>query len=802
MYIPRRKDEDLQQAKQGAITGDEDYEEIEFEGLEADEVPEFLRSKSNLDRMANASELYSKKAMALVNRLMTAQDPNLIDRETLREVVNLQRVRFFGCLSLPFSLAFFLFFASSAYLHEDITNVYMIESGLRKVFSQKLAEVDDIPRMWEWIRNDTLAPELFDQTDVYGNPEPNKTFWSRVLTYNQLAGPLVLDQARSKKERCGGGKGIIGDMYCYPQTSSDTAPYGRNVTTHVAIPNPTAEYKYSGANVTLAQRESYYDSAFRPLTASRRLRPMRTEYQGKLPTGSIEDNEKYQVLIYPNTPRNLIDEHLTYLYKKGWLDAQTKQVVVKALLLNAEVGRPRLEQLQVIFSFSRGGGVFTRMTMESLFLEFAADMMTYGFDFLWVICLTLITGFEIRRIIRAWRNRELSKRLAWTLLQWLIIVCGWSCIFCFLIQDMKRKTVRKDLEEVIKAQTQDVPAEDNKMGKDLLSSTEDMLAFSQMFRLLLADYHLFLMLRFFTAFHSQPRLGVVTSTLQASLVDIIHFLVVLLPTFMAYAISGCFIFGRRMEEFSTFNSAMGICFKMAMEGEYDWDKLSTEHYWTAALWTWTFMLLIVLLMLNMVLAIVMDVYTEMRKNAGASETVIVTLKHFIQRIFLWRRWVSNRELLGKIEAMNRLITREELLQNLPGMCDRQLNALITACRHQIDVASSQETELKDSMKMTMAIKLGIDQVNEEIAQLYESNLEDAEHSAGHKFEVSSDEKRGWLQETAEQMAAQNHWMLSVQWQLQQLQWQWQSIEAIHGADVRFDNLKDEGDVVAPEDIIL
>jgi len=429
-------------------------------------------------------------------------------------------------------------------------------------------------------------------------------------------------------------------------------------------------------------------------------------------------------------------------------------------------------------------------------------MVTIGMDFAWVVCLSFVTGLEIRTAVRAVRERNFAKNMMrfWTILQWFIIIFGWFSALGYGYQAMLRSAVVKDLKEVIAENEADIPAERNTLGQDLYTATDDMLNMSSWFRILIAEYHLILMFRFFTAFHSQPRLGVVTSTLEASIVDIIHFLVVLLPTFMAYAISGCFIFGRRMEEFSNFDSAIGICCKMLMEGEYDWDKLSTEHYWTAALWTWTFMLLIVLLMLNMVLAIVMDVYTEMRKNAGQSETVWTTLKHFLSRLWWWRRWVPNKDILLKMQDMSHLISREELLEIFPGMCESQLKGLINACRQQIEVASSQDTELKDSMKMTMAIKLGIDQVNEEISQLYETGNQEVDCTM-NKFEAST-EKRGWLQETAEQMAAQNHWMLSVQWQLQQLQWQWQAIEAMHGSDVRFDNLKEVAADMDEQEIIL
>mmetsp|Transcript_35602 Transcript_35602/g.62922 ORF Transcript_35602/g.62922 Transcript_35602/m.62922 type:complete len:803 (+) Transcript_35602:87-2495(+) len=801
MYIPKRKDADDIAGNKGPITGDQDFEGFEAEA-ETDEVPEFLRSKSNIERMEKASEYYSQKATDLIKRLMTAQDPNLIDRNTLLQVVKLQRARFYGCLSLPFSLFFFMVFSLSAYLHEDITNVYMIESGLREALGVGIDEVEDIPQVWDWMQG-VIIPTLFNQTDIYGSMEKNKTFWSRVLTYNQLQGPMVLEQSRSPRTKCNDGEGIVGDMTCYPRKESTSEPIiGRNVTVQVPEPAP-GEYN-NPTNLTLEDRIKYYDSSF-SVSESRRLRIMRQEYMPYLPADTSGGKDLYKVFIYPNTPYNLITEHISYLYQKGWLDAQTKEIVFKSLLLNSEVGRPRLEQLHVVIRFSRGGGMFARITLESLFLEMwdgGLASATGAADVCWFGCLCVITGVEFLSLFRALRNRECRKSCTkfWTILQWFIIICGWLCLLGYAYQEVLRGSVVEALKDVIANQIEDLPPEFNKLGPELHTNTDSMVVFTTWFRILIAEYHLVLMFRFFTAFHAQPRLGVVTSTLEASVIDIIHFLVVLLPTFMAYAISGCFIFGRRMEEFSTFDAAIGVCFKMAMEGEYDWDELSEEHYWTAAFWVWTFMLLLVLLMLNMVLAIVMDVYTEMRKNSGQSETVWTTIFHLLQRMYWWRRWISNREIAEKLEGMGRLLTREELLEEFPGMCDQQLFALVQACRYQIEAESTKNMELKDSMKMTMAVKLSIDKVNEVITGIQEQMMQELDPAAGNgKFQIS-DEERGWLQETSEQMAAQNHWMLSVQWQLQQLQWQWQSIEALHGQDAHFGRLgkahpKPEEDII-------
>ena len=48
--------------------------------------------------------------------------------------------------------------------------------------------------------------------------------------------------------------------------------------------------------------------------------------------------------------------------------------------------------------------------------------------------------------------------------------------------------------------------------------------------------------------------------------------------------AGCFIFGRRMEEFATLDASIGYCFKLMIEGEYGW--LIGEWFGKWCAWHW------------------------------------------------------------------------------------------------------------------------------------------------------------------------------------------------------------------------
>ncbi|CAJ1327800.1 unnamed protein product, partial [Effrenium voratum] len=153
-----------------------------------------LSRESNVPRIYQAAQTYRGVARELLGR----KDPEAVPRDVLHRVVSTQQERFYGCLSLPVSLLYFCLFSAAVILHEDITTVYMIESGLRTQLSDGAGDMTDRAGIWAWLES-SLVPKLFAQTDYLGQPYVNKTEWSRVLTYNQVVGPVVIRQQRSQK---------------------------------------------------------------------------------------------------------------------------------------------------------------------------------------------------------------------------------------------------------------------------------------------------------------------------------------------------------------------------------------------------------------------------------------------------------------------------------------------------------------------------------------------------------------------------------------------------------------------------
>lgn len=143
-------------------------------------------------------------------------------------------------------------------------------------------------------------------------------------------------------------------------------------------------------------------------------------------------------------------------------------------------------------------------------------------------------------------------------------------------------------------------------------------------------------MRFFKVFSLQPRLGVVTATLQRSFIDISHFMVVFGSIFFVFVTAAMILFGHDLEDFTNLGRALTTVL-LIMVGEYNWDEMARVGRQQAAVWFWCFTWLINLIMLNMLLAIIMDIYSDVKAHISKDAE---TIPSQIREIF--NRWLDER----------------------------------------------------------------------------------------------------------------------------------------------------------------
>jgi len=354
----------------------------------------------------------------------------------------------------------------------------------------------------------------------------------------------------------------------------------------------------------------------------------------------------------------------------------------------------------------------------------------------------------LARIVYAMVKREFG---TWTsdIWNWLdmtsmtggfFVLCCWF-YFLSLLTSVKEKALivagdrpKAENNFIFVAQEQaDAYAE----STDILHAEVGSLAsFLMFYRISICWYTLCIGMRFFQAFRAQPRLAIVTNTVQASLGDIAHFFIVLILVFLSYAIAGMFLFGHRMLEFSEFHMAINKCF-LLMLGNFNYEELAMEFPFTATLWFLTFEVMVVLVMLNMALAIVMDIYTQVAADAENEDTILSQSLKYIDNAWYRRKWVKLSTLVKVTQSLDqqhvKMVSKDRLLAEIPNLGDEQVRLIMHEVEHRSEKLDEKGLSMSDAMKMVGWIKLAVQKLGkqvDEIAMLEEEEKELMQASVG------------------------------------------------------------------------
>merc|ERR1719316_190491 len=125
-------------------------------------------------------------------------------------------------------------------------------------------------------------------------------------------------------------------------------------------------------------------------------------------------------------------------------------------------------------------------------------------------------------------------------------------------------------------------------------------------RLALFWYSLIILLRFLKGFRGQPRVAMIAETLKFASIDLAHFLIIFCAVFISFALGGFILFGPHLEEWSSFVLAVTTAFRLLLGSAADYYKLHQVSPIVAAWWYWTYILLVVFVMLNLLVALIID----------------------------------------------------------------------------------------------------------------------------------------------------------------------------------------------------
>lgn len=721
-----------------------------------------------------------KQAHQVLRSAAISNSTRMVERHALKEVIEDTNRRFWGCVMLPITLAFFGFYSLSSILHEDVPSKHITEFPVRNVLNPLLGEDEDPTAemldglttsadVWNYLEN-VFIPFFLRDTDIYGRQLPQEkrgTF----LQYNQVLGGIIMSLERGYRQPC--EDPLVEHLTCFPQDTLNAEQFGGNIS-DLFEPGKNASYWY-GTNESLlecpdegfvtpdcANVSNATDRPARSIniwTLDRRLAPLGQELAESMPVeqtqlSRILDGEKgFQFTLRARDPLEKNMKRFQYLKDRGWIDEQTLSLETKVVAFNYQLAIPRLVKVQFKFYFSRGGGVYTRQNIEVATLKTwprhnRALLLFVDIVFL-CMCLAS-TAFMAREFSKDMKAGKIFGHFNLiNSITWLSCLFGWAHLGMLFGLEVYRKMVMASIEDYFDyLDTQSTLA--------VMSLSDSMAQFSSYQRIFISYAHILFMARCFLSLQWQPRLAIITSTLQATTVDLTHFLIVLIPTWFGFAIAGMIMFGRRMQVFSTPLSGFAMCLQLALEGEYDWGYMSSEDWFITLLWVWIYMVLLVMVMLNMVLAIIMDVYAEVRRQQGETMSIFQHCTYLFKRALYFKNWVPDRELWERVAEMPETIIVDDILEAYPNMPDFQLSFLCDGARNRTRVIQRAGIDPTYTVQMVAAIHISLEEIMMDLMKLKKRGW------MGKGFEVPSDEDRNLVKEILAGIAVQSEWMLNAQ----------------------------------------
>lgn len=702
-----------------------------------------------------------------VGRIRGPQSRDDVHASYLLRYIKEQRKQNKYIWKLPWTISFFVTFVVMVLLHEDIASTGLLERHVRGMlegtsfegvsassghkFMDDIASVEDI---WLYLR-EAVLPTFLTPTGT-ATEDIN-----RVLRYNRLIGGIQLQQRRKRGMSCSelhsdqgpfmsnGLNPLLTGVRCFTDTMVDDCfgplQFGKDGDRRALPPGFCADDSEEGLHKRGDGLRFNISSMLKADVAPPRrlVRGGRAKAKGVGAKGAASvlmgdrgEGGTFSTYFYEHKGLDAGIAHLDWLQEHGWIDLQTASVAVRMYILNPDLGAYLHVTINIVNLES--GEVLPYLSAQSFIAEPYQNMALIAADVIFLLLLLQITvnsAVEIVYSILFGQFRRYFKDV-WHWIHMLTALCGFSIVALWITAVTKFDAVKILSLQLAESQEKlvqgEVALEYPERLETLHIELNSLESFLMVYRMVVSYYTLFIISRFFESFQAQPRLAMVTKTLVLCATDLIHNMIIIMLCWFGYAVAGMFIFGRRMYNFSSFEMSVNTCF-LVMLGDFDWEELSQEHPLTAALWFWTFGIFVSIIQLNMVMAVIMDVYIGEVKAAALSTEPIWTQAWIMANEYsITKEWVSLSVLehvVYKLLNHHNLQKVDEgiLLQLIPGMALEQSKTLVQGARNQMEEEEAKGMKISDACRLTgwihVATKKMEEQLKELILDMYEEQVE-------------------------------------------------------------------------------
>merc|ERR1719313_3308547 len=588
--------------------------ELEGSGDE-DESDEFDEDHDKLDDAETTKNIAMQKSRTVVTRKMFEE--YLVIQRGLKE----------NCATIPFTFCFWINFIIITITHGFIFESYEVHrtvieqvtmaeamtspanvsaSTSSDVLSQttvNIESISDFTEFWLWMKQGFIP--------IISDPMGNKP---KVASMNHVLPFARIIQYRHPEGVCSVGEEVqkLYGSPCYPSPESIW---------NLLYPRPVVE--------AYGKRLAPLDQAFEP-----------------------DESERFIAWLDVGSPTEKVQERVEFLWEHDWIDFSSSALEIQACMFNAEVGLYVLLSIEI--GLPRGGEINPIMRVRTIPAKVYSNWSSAIPDAIWLFLISALFLQELKQLLAERSKGRLRDYWSdyWNWVDWTSIIMGSLIVTYWLYLMWEADDLSHRLTtpgSVPKPKKMTWEAEDFTGGIALEEDTKaweaqenivldhfERLQVERMYqRLALFWYTLIILLRFLKGFRGQPRVALIAETLKFASIDLFHFMLIFMAVFLSFALGGHVLFGPHLLEWSTFVLSTTTSFRLLMGSSADYLRLYTVAPAVAASWFWSYMLFVVMVMLNLLVALIIDQYAEVKRRMGEDGQSIVEQLQETYSDFMW-----------------------------------------------------------------------------------------------------------------------------------------------------------------------
>jgi hypothetical protein len=357
----------------------------------------------------------------------------------------------------------------------------------------------------------------------------------------------------------------------------------------------------------------------------------------------------YPIFFDINIDKTKALDYITFLEDGGYLDEASGTLKMYMLTYNAYAGV--FGAMIVTFEFTSTGFINIETNVQSAAVQpyrYDIDVIRLGMEILFVGCVAINALLEFKELFsgftwddplevfdyfqEVWNYLDVLNigLLTSSILSWFVYVTTIAPNFKPLMRYELYAPYRLQSNPSIQANWFEAKQDKMKNLISIFDELEGITAWQSAYIGVNGISFIIMIFRTLKMMNFQPRVGLVTRTLEAAAGDLVHFVIVFGIITVGYAVIGHVNFGHAIEEFSTPGASLNTCAEILL-GEIGINpKLMEQDFLIPPLlFFWSYIFVAFFILINILLAIIVDSYAIVKENSDDSTPLPKELKDLL-----------------------------------------------------------------------------------------------------------------------------------------------------------------------------